>query len=239
MPPRRMQKGGSIDIGRLARHLSYPGIDGRIWASIGFVTSDGPTIDTDEGIFVDVILMPSQVQETARVASIYSGPECGVFFPMEKDDEVLVVAPSGDPNEGLVVMPRLWSPSDKPPPELFGHTQDHFTILKKDSDGRFIAKGSGEWVLQVESTGKVRLGDNAADQSVVRGDAYLGAEETVDGMLDTLLAAVGALCAVPAITALSAGTAAAVAAALTAYNTARTAYKAQKSSFKQPKVKVE
>lgn len=182
MPPAKKRPGGvrrrgassSIDTRRLAKNLAFPGIDPRIWVSVAIVLSEQPKYDAEEGVFVDVLLLPSEVQETARLSAIYAGPLFGLYAPVEKDDEVMVFAPSGDPNEGLVILPRMWSPSDQPPAEIGAHPKDLVMVMKTDQNVRIVTKGEG----------KVILGNDNATKSVARVD-----DTTTNGSLSFSCAA--------------------------------------------------
>lgn len=152
----------SIDVSRLADAVARPGIDPRTWVSYAVCTSE-PYFETTAGqqdCFVDIYLMPSGVQETARVGSIYAGNGFGLWTPLHKDDEVLVCAPSGDPDEGLVVTQRLWSPSDPPPQEAADNADDVVLMVE---EGRSVRIG-------VRGGGTVRLGQVEASRGVARID---------------------------------------------------------------------
>jgi len=136
----RTRVSGSIDAARLAALVSRPGIDPRIWASIGIVTA---VLVETEGVFADVTLVPSQLETTARVASIYAGPGFGLYVPVEIDDEVQVTCPSGDPAEGLVILPRLWSRSDSVPPAAVAHQADLVLVVRDGRNLRIDVSGGG------------------------------------------------------------------------------------------------
>jgi len=165
--PRRSGS-GSVDPQRLARALSYPGIDPRVWVSQAIVISPTPVIEPTEGVFVDVLLLPAMLPATARLAALYAGPSFGLYSPVEENDEVTVFAPSGDPDEGLILLPRAWSPSDPPPAEASRAPQDVLLVMKENQNVRLITKG----------TGKVILGDEGANKAVARVD-----DETSNGAL--------------------------------------------------------
>lgn len=129
---------GIPDVNRLAKALERPGIDPRVWICLAFVVEFD--ID-DEGPIVDVLLMPDQIPETARVAAEYSGPNFGFYFPLEKDDEVLVGAPNGNPDEGLVVIKRLWSKSDKPPQESIDDPTNIILHAKEGANINLVVSG--------------------------------------------------------------------------------------------------
>lgn len=168
----RSRVGTTIDMARLASAVSRPGIDPRIWVSYGILTSD-PYIETASGeqdIFVDVMLLPSQLPETARVGAVYAGNGFGFYFPLKKDDEVLVCAPSGDPDEGLVITQRMWSPADVPPTEVTAHPDDVTLVVESGKSVRIGVAGGG----------KVYLGDVEASRGVARlNDRVLLGTQTV------------------------------------------------------------
>jgi hypothetical protein len=167
----RTRASRSPDTSRLASALSTPGIDPRLWTSLAIVAKD-PVLDPEHGYFVDVVLLPSQQPETARIACEYEGPHFGLFMPLEKDDEVLVEAPSGNPDEGLIVTKRLWSASDPPPTEAVDNPHDVVLVVKKDRNVRLYTSGEGNLVIVPKGTGKVLLGAEDASKAVTRvGDA--------------------------------------------------------------------
>lgn len=167
----RSRVSSTIDTVRLSHAMSRPGIDPRIWVSYAVLLSE-PYIETTDGqqdIVVDLQLMPTGEQETARVGAIYAGTGFGFYTPLHKDDEVLVCAPSGDPDEGLVVMQRLWSPADPPPQAVYDHPEDVTLVVQPGKNLRLKALGSGTTYITSES-GKVVLGDENASKGVARLD---------------------------------------------------------------------
>lgn len=169
-----------IDVARLSNAVARPGIDPRIWVSYGTLLSE-PYIETIEGrqdIVADVLLVPSMQEETARVGAIYAGNGFGFYCPLHIEDEVLVAAPSGDPDEGLVIMQRLWSPADPPPTEVSDNPEDVTLVVEEGKNLRLNVKGSGNVVLAVED-GKVKLGGDDAEKGVARMD-----DTTANGTLN-------------------------------------------------------
>lgn len=161
----------SIDTSRLADAVSRPGIDPRIWVSYAVLISE-PVIVTDEkdqDIIADIMLLPSGTIETARVGAAYAGDGFGLYAPLHIDDEVLVVAPSGDPDQGLVITQRLWSPAALPPAEAQANPEDWTLVVEPDKNLRLNVKGSGN-VYLIADTGKVILGDADATRGVARLD---------------------------------------------------------------------
>lgn len=155
----------SLDISKLGEALSRPGIDPRCWVSLA--TIEDIAIDPDEGIFVDVFVMPSRQVLTARVMSPYIGDGYGLFFPLKVGDEVLVGWPSGDPMMGLCVLGRLFSPTDKPSLQ-FSKNPDTL-----DQTNAATLDTTNDIVLVVEPGQKVRIlvsNGNASNELVFSGD---------------------------------------------------------------------
>lgn len=160
-----------IDMVRLANAVSRPGIDPRIWVSYAVLLGE-PVIDTsagNQGVFVDVKLLPSGVQDTARVGAIYAGNGFGLYAPLHEGDEVLVCAPSGDPDEGLVITQRLWSTSDPQPQAVADHPEDVTLVVEPDRDLRLTVQGGGN-VYLTAAGGKIVLGEESATRGVARLD---------------------------------------------------------------------
>jgi hypothetical protein len=175
----RISKG--VDVNRMAHAVSRPGIDPRVWECLAFVTA--VNID-EEGPIVDVLLMPERIPETARVAAEYAGPGFGLYFPIEVDTEVIVSAPNGDPDEGLVIAKRFWSASDPPPA---GAISEPLNILLHAKEGANIN-------LVVSGGATINLGDAAlqAIDGVVTGqaiDSFTGATQFALGNASAIVKA--------------------------------------------------
>lgn len=166
-----------IDVNRLAAAVSRPGIDPRVWVSYAVCTSE-PVIETRNGlqdVLVDVLLLPSGQPETARIGALYAGNGFGFYAPLHKDDEVLVCAPSGDPDEGLVVTQRLWSPADPPPDALTDYPDDVTLVVEKDKALR----------LNVSGGGKVYIGANDGTEPVALGQTLKDHLDALKTYIDT------------------------------------------------------
>jgi len=160
-----------FDMARMANALSRPGIDPRIWISYGVLTSE-PYVEMRNGqqdVLVDVTLLPSGDQETARVGAAYAGNGFGLYMPLHADDEVLVLAPSGDPDQGLVISQRLWSPADPPPQAVADNPEDVTLVVESGKNLRLNVQGAGNVVIAAED-GKVKLGSESATKGVARLD---------------------------------------------------------------------
>lgn len=161
----------SIDMGRLSNAVSRPGIDPRVWVSYAVLTSAPylETVDGEQDIVVDIQLMPTGEEETARVGAIYAGNGFGLYAPLYEGDEVLICAPSGDPDEGMVVMQRLWSPAAVPPQTVYDNPDDVTLVVKEGQNLRLKMLGAGTAYITAED-GKVVLGEETATRGVARLD---------------------------------------------------------------------
>jgi hypothetical protein len=140
-----------------------------------------PVVETRDGqqdVFVDLLLLPTQEAGTARVGVLYAGNGFGFYTPLHKDDEVLVCAPSGNPDEGLVVTQRLWSPADPPPAALATYPTDVLLVVEPDKSLR----------LNVSGGGKVYIGANDGTQPVALGQSVQDYLQQVQYLFNTLLA---------------------------------------------------
>lgn len=171
-----------IDLARLANAVARPGIDPRIWVSYAVLASD-PYVETAAGqqdVFVDLTLLPSGSRETARIGAMYAGNGFGFYTPLHKDDEVLVCAPSGDPDEGLVVTQRLWSPADPPPDAVTTYPTDVLLVVEQDKALRINVSGGG----------KVYIGANDGTKPVAFVDSEVEVTFSPDDFL-TMVAVAG------------------------------------------------
>jgi len=155
-----------IDFAAMGRALARPGMDPRSWCSLAIVQS--VVVDEAEGVFCDVLLMPSKRRETARLGAAYAGSGWGLYAPPMVDDEVLVSAPSGDPALGLVITSRLWSPADVPPADAATHPEDVLLTVRPDKSLRLVVSGGGKVVLGTAdaSRGVARLDDTTTGGSL-------------------------------------------------------------------------
>lgn len=149
---------GAMDMGRLGAAMARPGMDTRIWSSLAVVTDFN--VDPEHGPLADIVLVPSGDEETARIGPIYAGNGFGFYLPLEVDDEVLVVAPSGEPDAGLVIVARLWSKADPPPASAANKPADIILFAKAGAHVHIAASGAGE----------VHLGEVDAPHPACRGD---------------------------------------------------------------------
>lgn len=213
---------GTLDVGRLANAVSRPGIDPRNWFSFAAVTAIG--MDT-EGLFANVLLLPTGSSYTARVAGPYAGPNFGWNFPLDVNDEVVVAAPDGDPLHGLVVVARLNSASDPMPQDALDNPNDIVLVVKPDQSFR----------VNVSGTGQAYLGSTNATDAAVLGTTYRSAEDNYFAALETLIASIVAF---PALAAYFAIPASPQLAALAAWNLEVTAFHLAAAEYLSQKVNI-
>lgn len=153
---------GQLDTSRVAQAVTKPGIDPRIWVSYAFVTK--VVVDPVQGVFANVILSPSQVPETVRVGYEYAGSGFGIYNPLRVDDEVLVIAPSGDPNEGMVITQRMYSASDPPPQEAVDHPDDPVFHVRPGQTLRIVVEDGGNVIIDPKGQGVQLGGEDLGDR---------------------------------------------------------------------------
>lgn len=160
--------GNTFDLSRLARGLRGPNMDTRVWLRVAYVTSF--RIDAD-GVWADV--RPTDERKTvytARVGSPYAGNGFGFYAAdMAVDDDVLIGAPDGNPNHGVVVLARLFSKAEPPPQLGIDHPEDVALVVKKDKTIRVAVSGGGNVAITVVD-GKVLLGGESGTKPVARKD---------------------------------------------------------------------
>ena len=192
-----------IDFAAMGRVLARPGMDPRSWCSLAIVQS--VVVDEAEGVFCDVLLMPSKRRETARLGAAYAGSGWGLYAPPMVDDEVLVSAPSGDPALGLVITSRLWSPADVPPADAATHPEDVLLTVRPDKSLRLVVSGGGKVVLGTAdaSRGVARIDDtvNLGNKTVliVPGVTPPVYTETVTDAEGTIVSVLGPLPYTPGV----------------------------------------
>jgi len=147
---RRTRISSTPNMTLLSAALSRPGIDPRIWCSLGYTVGES-VVDPAYGDLVEVCLLPSGQQVTVRVPQTYAGASFGVGDGrIHQNDEVIVLFPDGDPATGGIIAARLWSSSDIPPQLVVDHPADHVEVREKDTSWRLKLQGSGQWVFEGE-----------------------------------------------------------------------------------------
>ena len=122
------------DTNTLGNAVSRPGIDPRVWVIEAVVMALG--FDAEHGTFVDVQYQPTGELETCRVGSMYTADEGGFHVPFEIGDTVLVAVPSGDSNNGPVIISQLWGKQQPPAKDAGSGGEPSKDILLRVRKGR-------------------------------------------------------------------------------------------------------
>lgn len=181
---------GAMDTNRVAAALSKPGIDPRVWLSLAVVVAVNVK---EDGAFADVMLFPQNQPDTVRVPGNYAGPGFGSWMPLETDDEVLIAYPQGQPNEGGVIIARLWSKSDATPTEAQSNSDDPVIHVKPGQTLRIVVDDGGKVIIDTKGQGVELGGENLLPtDGVVHGsgiDPFTGLSYTVLGNTSTIVKA--------------------------------------------------
>jgi hypothetical protein len=149
-----------------AHAASFPGSDPRVWICMGFVQELG--FDAVHGPFANVAFIPNGHIEPCRIGSPWTEPGGGAWFPLERDELVLVAVPMGDTNAGPVIIQRVWERA-QPPASDFGSngepTQDvvlrprkgrKIRVLCEDGEIDFTAEGTAT-INVIAAQGRVHI----------------------------------------------------------------------------------
>ena len=153
---------GSLDVARMSAALERPGIDTRTWNTLAIVDSVNAT---ETGVYFNCTTIGG-TKETAVFASSYGGPGYGIHFPVEEGALVCLFIPEGDYGAGARVVAVCEDAGDPPSQEAIDHPTDVVISVKKDSSIRIVVDGEGDAIVFPRGTGKVLLGDEAADSPV-------------------------------------------------------------------------
>lgn len=163
--------------------VARPGMDTRVWVSLA-TALDESFYDPAFGVFVDVVLIPSGESVSARVPADYAGVGFGLYTKIHKDDELVIVIPSGDTSEGPAVVKRLWNGVDTPPAEIQNAPDDVWLVVEKDKNFNLVTKGQGTVTLKSET--KVVVDSPATEiGSVANNDGTL---KVLDGSKSVAIA---------------------------------------------------
>jgi len=155
---RRSRVGSTPDLTRISVGVQRAGIDPRINTSLAYTLKES-TIDKEHGHFVDVKLLPSELELTCRVPQEYAGKSYGNHEGViHANEEVYVALPDGDPAFGAFVIARVWSKSHPPPQEVVDHPKDIVRVIEKDSAFRAVLKGAKGLIdLVMEASVSVKM----------------------------------------------------------------------------------
>ena len=180
---KRTRIGRSLDSSRLGEALSRPGLDTRCWVSLAFAL-DESQVDQGHGVFVNVRLHPSEEEYTARIPSDYAGNGFGFYAKIHKDDALVVIIPSGDASEGVIVSDRLWSAADLPPTEAVNAPDEVMLVIEKDKTLRIATSGAGKVIL---NSADIRLGDDDPSDHVAVAEKVNDDFSTIKTFMDGLV----------------------------------------------------
>lgn len=159
-----------MDTQRLGASVARPGMDTRTWVSLAFamndsVVNDGSQPGTGFGMFVDVQLVPTGEQFTARIGAEYAGNGFGLYKPVHANDNLVVVIPSGDPAHGCVVVSRFNNSSDPPPQLATANPLDFVLVIEPNQNLSIQVSGSGNVDIEADS-GNITVNSNSGNVNV-------------------------------------------------------------------------
>jgi phage baseplate assembly protein gpV len=166
--------GGTLDTRMLGQAVSFPGIDPRSWVSLGVVTA--VNVANDGGPMVDLVTLPNNQTATARVGAPYGAGGFGDWCPIAVDDEVIVIAPDGEPAHGLVVVARLWCQADPVPDLAVANPLDRLIQAKPGQSIRIVTTNDGIVLVNDAPRGSTGTEDGMVSRV---GDATQGHVHTV------------------------------------------------------------
>lgn len=117
------------DVERIGEAISRPGIDPRTWVATARVDNDPDAFyfDEDVGWIIDATVNGGSIHGSlvaCRQGSTWPGVSgYGSYLPPDKDEELLVVFPGGDPEEDPIVLGTLTNgDGGKPPTSICGRS---------------------------------------------------------------------------------------------------------------------
>jgi len=148
----------SLDIRRMRHLISGPGVDTRVWVSLGVVQS---VEQSEEGLLAEVAMLPNEELVECDIASQYAGQGFGLVTVPREGDTVVVLVPGGDSDMRAVIFGTLWSGVDTPPTESqeadFNATQDCLLRVENSKNLRIITAAGGNVNITVEGSGNVNM----------------------------------------------------------------------------------
>jgi hypothetical protein len=103
----------SVDVGRIGKAVSQPGIDPRTWTTVGRVDDDPQAVRWVVGIgwIADVSFtggpLDGETEVPCRVAGNISGSMNGDYAPLPPGCAVIVVLPGGNAEESPIIVGKL------------------------------------------------------------------------------------------------------------------------------------
>jgi len=144
---------------------------------IGLVTD---VIVDESSVYLDVEMQPQGFELRAKWAPMYAGKNYGIYFPIQINDQVVVVLPDGDPNGDPVAITILHNEEDNLPSEALAAPEDIWIVA---APGRRIEIKGEEVTANGVSKATIKAVQvNAAGSALtVLGD--LGTLTVWDGVL--------------------------------------------------------
>lgn len=190
-----------LDMRRLGLAVSYPGIDPRSWVSFGRVDDDDDAVrwDAERGWIVDVTMLGGGIDGEGPIACRVTGSfvsDGGARVePVTRKQLVLVAIPEGSLNVNPTIVGVISTPDLPPPASVNGQDIDedfakanHVLVtphsVQQEVGERWRTSATSRATLEAP---EVRLADEDADQSFVRGNDQLDALGDVLDALDAYL----------------------------------------------------
>lgn len=185
-----MAVGRNFDHSSAAQAFAGPGMDSRVWISFGRVDAStegdgGQVVEFDEEdgqIYVNVTLLPSDMQARCRVGMIGAGSGEAVYFPLVENDEVLVALPEGDPRAGGTIVARLNNSLDPfpktsvagkdPATNGFGMIRTRAAMTIESGASIMLRSAAAGAFLQLDARGNITLRDGASGALQMSADVF-------------------------------------------------------------------
>lgn len=192
----------SVDVMRMGRAMSQPGIDPRTWVTMGRVEDDPQAVRWVHGMgwIADVRLtggpLDGETEVPCRVAGNVQGEGTGEFVPLTPGCEVAVLLMAGNAEEAPLIVGRVNNRGGCEAPEevnglpILDGTEGSSSavavspfdteIVVSENNRREEYRGdtfhqSASRVIETEGNDSLCLGDRDADQHYVRGEDYTDA----------------------------------------------------------------
>jgi hypothetical protein len=187
-----------------------------VW--LAFAVVEDVAYDADHGMFADIKLLPEGDTATALVGGDYAGDGFGEFVKPGIGHIVLVAMTSGDAGFGPVIIKRVFTGSEKPPPEFkntsgadaMDATEDPTIVVEPGKTLRVVVRDgahvsfdvSGDSDFNIKATGNAKVNIEAESTVTVKSpDVKLGTApgsqvarvgDLTGGVLPPLMVTVGA-----------------------------------------------
>jgi len=188
-----------LDLALLRQAVKGPGIDTRSWVSYGTIAEDSPDshsvrfkdeegLPFPEGPLISVLLHPSGIPITCRVAGGVGGIGEADWAPFLQGDEVIIVIPEGNTHAAPVIVGRLNNELDTFPLVVAGQDVTENTFAFRRMRTPFILETSSSYLVRsavtgaqfgIDQTGQVIFNDGDGSRFFMGADAV--GMSTADG----------------------------------------------------------